>query len=81
MRIRTDGKHQYREDELNWARDFWGRNKTTSVLSCIEFTRLMHDNLQRAAEHPDMTPELADILSTGKVEVKYEVETGVEIDD
>jgi hypothetical protein len=37
-------------------------------------------NLERAAEHDDMTAELADLLSTPNVTVEYHVETGPEID-
>jgi hypothetical protein len=37
--------------------------------------------LERAVEHPDMTKELADILSTRMVEVEYEVSTGVSVRD
>ena len=37
-------------------------------------------NLEQAVEHPDMTEELADVLSTPTVEVQYRVETGVTIE-
>lgn len=36
--------------------------------------------LERAVEHPDMTEELAGILSTCSVDVEYRVETGVTVD-
>ena len=36
--------------------------------------------LERAVEHPDMTEELAEILSTSAVNVEYRVETGVSIE-
>jgi hypothetical protein len=32
-----------------------------------------------AVEHPDMTEELAEILSTRVVDVEYEVSTGVSV--
>jgi len=36
--------------------------------------------LERAVEHPDMTEELAEILSIRSVDVEYRVETGVTVD-
>ncbi len=41
----------------------------------------MLSNLERAIEHPDMTPELAEVLSTSVVELEYRVETDVRIND
>ena len=41
----------------------------------------MFSNLERAIEHPDMTPELAQVLSTSVVKLEYRVETGVQIND
>jgi hypothetical protein len=35
--------------------------------------------LEKAAEHPDMTEELAEILSTPTVDVEYRVEAGVHV--
>jgi hypothetical protein len=35
--------------------------------------------LEKAVEHPDMTEELAEILTTPTVDVEYQVETGVDI--
>jgi hypothetical protein len=46
-----------------------------------EFTKEMLPALQRAVEYPDMTEELADILSTRRVEVEYHVECGVAVCD
>jgi hypothetical protein len=37
-------------------------------------------NLERAAEHPDMTEDLAEVLSTTNVIVEHHTITGVEID-
>ena len=41
----------------------------------------MLSNLERAIEHPDMTPELAEVLSTSVVELEYRVETDVRINN
>ena len=35
--------------------------------------------LEKAVEHPDMTEELAEILTTPTVDVEYQVETGVSV--
>lgn len=44
-----------------------------------KFTREMMHNLERAMDHPDMTPELATLLSTSQVELEYEIQSGVEV--
>ena len=36
--------------------------------------------VDRAVDHPDMTENLAEILSTPAVDVEYRVETGVTVD-
>lgn len=38
----------------------------------------MIENLEQAVEHPDMTPELVNVLSTEQVELT--IETSVDID-
>jgi biotin operon repressor len=40
----------------------------------------MLNNLEEATDHPDMTEELADVLSTQRVTVEYHIETSVSID-
>lgn len=37
----------------------------------------MISNLERAVKHPDMTPELAALLSTSQVQLDYRIESGV----
>lgn len=44
------------------------------------FSTQMLRNLERAAEHEDMTEDLAEVLSTANVAVEYRIETGIEID-
>ena len=41
----------------------------------------MVENLECAVEHPDMSEDLAEILSTQVIEIEYEVETGVTVRD
>lgn len=81
MRIRTDGEYEHRRETIEAAAEVWGCNKTEAILrSCMLATRMV-DNLERAAQHPDMTDELADVLSTPNVEIQRELVTDVEIDD
>ena len=51
-----------------------------AVEASAEFTQATFPTLERAVEHPDMTEELADILSTRFVDVEHRVETGVAVD-
>lgn len=77
MRIRTDGKYQYREDEIEWASKFWDCNKTEAVLRSIEFTRQINAAFEKAIQHPDMTEELAKLLSTSEIQLIYEINTSI----
>ena len=38
-------------------------------------------NLDQALDHPDMTEELADVLSTPSVELEYQIETGMKVNE
>lgn len=55
--------------------------RSGAVDGAVEFTEEMIGNLEQAAEHPDMTEDLADVLLTSKVEVEYEVKSGVSVKD
>lgn len=82
VRINTDGRYQYREDQYDRVAAALGENTRSAALDgACEFTLAQLRNLERAAEHPDMTEELAEILSTSKVEVEYHVESGVNVRD
>jgi hypothetical protein len=41
----------------------------------------MIDNFEEAADHPDMTEDLAEVLSTRDSEIEYRGETAVSIRD
>ncbi|WP_435078428.1 DUF7692 domain-containing protein [Halococcus sp. AFM35] len=80
MRIRTDGKFAYREGLVDDVADLLGENtRVGAVENSCEFTQAMLPALAEAVEHEDMTPELAEILSTRVVDVEYEVSTGVSV--
>ena len=81
MRIRTDGDYAWRKDLVDDVGDLLGENtRSGAVDGACEFTRQMLPALQEAVEHPDMTEELAEVLSTRTVNVEYEIETGVTVD-
>ena len=80
MRIRSDGKFAYREDLVDDVGEQLGEStRSGAVDGACEFTRQMLPALEEAVEHEDMTPELAEILSTSTVAVEYEVSTGVTV--
>ena len=78
MRIRTDGEFEYRKDAIESAKQALDETTNTgAVLGACEFTRKMRRNLERAVDHPDMTPELAELLSTNQIPVDYRIESRV----
>lgn len=80
MRIETSGDYAWRTDLYDSVGDRLGENtRSGAVDGACEFTREMLGNLERAVEHPDMTEELAEILSTRAVDIEYRVETGISI--
>jgi hypothetical protein len=81
MRIRTNGDYGWRTDLYDDTAERFGvGTKSAGIDAACEFSTQMLRNLKRAAEHEDMTEELADVLSTANVTVKYRLETGLEID-
>jgi hypothetical protein len=80
MRINTNGKKDYRTDLSEHTAERFGiGTKSGGIDAACQFSNQMLRNLERAAEHPDMTKELADLLSTANIIVEYHVETGLEI--
>lgn len=58
----------------------WGASRLfTLAQRACEFTEQMLPNLERPLDRPDMTEELAEVLSTPTVELKYRVELDVNI--
>jgi hypothetical protein len=81
MRIRTNGDYDWRTDLYDeTAESFDVGTKSAGIDAACEFSTQMLRNLERAAEHDDMTEDLANILSTQRVEVEHRVETGINID-
>lgn len=82
MRIQSDGRYEYRKDLYDETAEKLGENTRSKGLdAACEFTQRMLRNLERAVEHEDMTPKLAEELSTPRVNVIYCVEAGIEVVD
>ena len=73
MRIKTDGTHQYRLDRLRRVMQRTTEGTKSGAFDfSTEFTLHMLEALEEASDHPDMTPELAAMLSTPHVEIKHQ---------
>jgi hypothetical protein len=82
MQIKTNGRYKWRLDLYDHVSEELGADtRTDAIDASCEFTRNMLANLERAVDHSDMTEELAEILSTPKVKVQYQGESGVNIHD
>lgn len=82
MRINTSDKYEWRTDLYDRVGKLMDEStRSGAVDASAQFAEEMIQNLERAAEHPDMTPELADLLSTSQVKVDYRVESGVRVGD
>lgn len=72
MRIKTDGKHEYRLDLIRRVMQQSGEGTKSGALDfALEHTLTSLRTIEEAADHPDMTPELAEVLSTDQVEIEY----------
>jgi len=79
MRIRTDGDYGHRIDTIQAAMDALDENtKTAAVLAACEHARQDRRAKEQALAHPDMTPELAEILSTSAMQLHYEITATVD---
>lgn len=73
MRLATDGNQDYRVRWMRRIMEQTGENtKSGAIDFSLEFTNRMLADLEQAAEHPDMTPELANILSNHKATIEIE---------
>jgi hypothetical protein len=74
MRIRTDGDKAHRMDTIESAAERLDCNKTRAVLLSCEVVGDVLDGVEDALEHPDLPPsvaeELAETISTRRVEVE-----------
>lgn len=82
MRIESTGTYQYRKDLYDRVAEEMGESARSKGLdAAAAFTIRMTKRLEQASDHPDMTPELADLLSTPRVSVDYEIRTGITVED
>ena len=82
MRINTSDKYEWRTDLSDRVGDLMNEStRSGAVDASAQFTEEMMHNLERAMDHPDMTPELAALLSTSQVELEYEIKSSVEVQD
>ena len=73
MRIKTDGTHEYRLDRLRRVMQRTGEGTKSGAFDfATEYTLQMLDAIAEASDHPDMTPELAAVLSTPHVEIEHQ---------
>ncbi|GAA0453570.1 hypothetical protein GCM10008985_06640 [Halococcus dombrowskii] len=80
MRIETSGKYAWRIDLYDDVGELLDEStRSGAVDGACEFTQQMLPALAKAVEHPDMTEELAEILSTRVVDVEYEISTDVSV--
>lgn len=81
MRIETSGKYEWRTDLYDDVGDLLDESTRSGAIDgACEFTKEMLPALERAVGHPDMTEDLAEVLSTSVVEVEYCIERGVNVD-
>jgi len=82
MRIETTGRYSWRTDLYDDVGDHLDENtRSGAVDGACQFTKQMLPALQEAVDHPDMTEDLAEVLSTQAVGVEYRVETEVNVGD
>lgn len=82
VHIKSSGEYAWREVLYDRVGEQLGENTRSGAIDgACEFTEQMLPNLDWALEHPDMTEELAEVLSTSMVELEYCVETDVRIND
>ena len=79
MRIRADGDYAHRLDVIEAAMDALDENtKTVAVLAACEHARQDRRAKAKALAHPDMTPELANILSTSEIQLAPDLSTSIQ---
>ena len=80
MNIKTDGQYEYRLDLMRRIMQRTGENtKAGAVDRAMESYLELLDALERAGDHPDMTEELAEALSTPHVEVVHRTEHEINV--
>jgi len=80
MGIKTDGKHEYRLDQLRRIMQATEEGTKSGAFDfSTEFTLRILDNLDQAIHHPDVTEELAEVFSTPTVDLTYRIEADFDV--
>ena len=80
VRIKTDEQYDWRNEQYEQAAQQLGEvTKSKGIDAATAFAIEMLSNLERAIDHPDMTEELAEVLSTEQVRLTYEVTTAIDV--
>lgn len=79
MRIRTSGESEWRLELYDVGALLNENTRSGAIDGACLFTREILRNLEQAVEHPNMTEDLADMLSTAGVEVSYEIKRDVSV--
>ena len=78
MRIRTDDDYEYRQDVIAEATEFYGRNKTESLLRSARDVPKLVEGIPDVLEREDLTHEqrveLAETLSTRHFGFEFDLE-------
>ena len=73
IRIKTDEQYDWRNEHYEQAAEQFGETtKSKGIDAATAFAIEMLGELERAMDHPDMTPELAEVLSMETVRLTYE---------
>jgi hypothetical protein len=79
IKIRTDGDFSHREDLVDLAGSALDEaTRTGALMAAARHAREDVEAKEEALDHPDMTPELAEVLSTSVVELEISRETKLE---
>jgi DNA-directed RNA polymerase subunit F len=74
MRIRTDGKHERREETIEAAAEYWDCNKTKALLKSADVVPRLHQRIRSVLEREDLTPEQKrEIAETLTIPNQYEL--------
>jgi hypothetical protein len=81
MRFSVDGDYAHGLDAIEAAMDALDENtKTDAVIAACEHARQDRRAKEQALDHPDMTPELVEVLSTREMERRDDVSTSIEVE-
>ncbi|WP_425494276.1 DUF7692 domain-containing protein [Natronoglomus mannanivorans] len=81
VRIRTDDGNEHRYDTIQEAKAVFNEgNNTAAILAACRHARHDLRAKQRALNHPDMTEDLAEVLSTPLMNLEYRIDTDVKTD-